>query len=310
MILFRKPPTEKFMNQLEWKDLPKIPQGNTDVYFFGVPGCGKSCVLAGIIYQGLKDGKIFPHTEQTVGLRYFIELKNCIEMKYVAPPTNSTTVNYSSFTLHGKTNHNISVIEMAGEFFNRTHEKMIGYSIPTYDNETSLVENDLQKTNNGVDKTIGAFGYLKNDNRKSIFFVIEYYDLHHRSKYVIDQQVPDKVMTTLDLLRRDGTLNRTDSVQIIITKSDKMPDGVDRNEHAREFLTSDYLSFMNELTRCCKKFGINNARGCRPIVHPFSLGRVMLGKTFVFDPRDSIALVESLLHLTSSEREKPWYRFW
>lgn len=153
--LFLNPPTF-FQNQSDWKDLPRIPQGNTDVYFLGIPGSGKSCVLAGLLHQADNRGIKDPDIKSPHGFRYLNELQHCIEIGYVPVSTDTEKVNYLSLDLLGKNRrrHPVSIIEMSGEYFNRTFESVISPG-----------------TNS---RSIGAIDYLQNTNRKAIFFVIDY----------------------------------------------------------------------------------------------------------------------------------------
>ena len=41
----------------EWKDVPPIEKGRTDIYFFGEVASGKSCILASIFYYADKNGR-------------------------------------------------------------------------------------------------------------------------------------------------------------------------------------------------------------------------------------------------------------
>jgi hypothetical protein len=289
--LYMNPPRQIFMNQQDWKQLENraMPDGCTDMYFFGIPGSGKSCVLAGLLYLADRKGILTPDINNKVGLRYLNELKHCIRIGYVPDATAEDTLNYLSFKLTGKETHPISVVEMSGEFFNRTYEEMIGAS-----------------SNNGA-KTISANGWLSNNNRKAIFFIIDYKADFSDATIQFTENQSDMLTAALELLAKDGTLVKTDSIQVIMTKSDFMPEGEDRENCARMFLNDNYRSFMRNLEEKCKKYGINKTRNYRPVILPFSLGRFMLGKTFEYDEKDSATLVLNLLNLTATDRKGKWY---
>jgi hypothetical protein len=285
LTLFLNPPTF-FMPQDDWKDLPPLPAMFTDVYFFGIPASGKSCVLAGMLFKALEAGVLEPLIDNPMGLRYMNELIRCIEVGYVPPSTSVDTVNYISFKLRGKQDHPISVIEMSGEYFNKTYEKGTGQ---------------------GNSDGIYAKQFLKNNNRKTIFFVIDYSaDIHATS--ISDAATQGaKLMYALQLLEQDGTLRRTDSINIILSKSDLMPEGVDRKTTARMFIDMRYKAFYKLANEKCNKYGINRNNKYEARIIPFSLGRFMLGKTFEKNLDNSTELVNILLNDTLIIRKRRWY---
>lgn len=117
------------------------------------------------------------------------------------------------------------------------------------------------------------------------------------------------MQATIQLLDKSDILQHTDSMQVILTKSDLMPIGVDKNKFAIDFLTCNYLNFMNLMANYCVKYNINSMRKNQPIIHLFSLGHFMLGKTFEFIKDDSDILIDSILNLTSTKRLPNWYSF-
>ncbi len=280
------PPTF-FTEQLTWHELKPLPDSRTDVYVFGIPRSGKSCILAGLLYKGDQDGCLMVDEENEKGFGYAEELRRAIEIGYVPPSTSTDQVNYISCQIFNeKREHQISIVEMSGEFFNRTYLK------------EDLTNND----------SIGAKGYLQNDNRKVIFFVIDYF------KHLIGTENVDmasqKAMLNFVLgkLDKDGTLAKTDSIQVIVSKCDLIPNSVkDRDSYVKQFLENNFNSFIQEVRRLNKKYNINATRNNNVVVHPFSLGKFMLGKTFIFDNKDSKNLLSSLINLTAHKRT---HGFW
>ncbi|MDR0386222.1 MAG: hypothetical protein LBH60_09110, partial [Prevotellaceae bacterium] len=124
--LHLNPPLEKFIDQDTWGDLPTIPKGKTDIYFFGIPSSGKSCVLAGTLYSANKKGILRPDISVAHGYRYMDELTNCVKIGYVPKPTAHECVNCLSFSLSSNEEHPLNVIEMSGEIFVNTYYDLVG----------------------------------------------------------------------------------------------------------------------------------------------------------------------------------------
>ena len=72
----------------------------------------------------------------------------------------------------------------------------------------------------------------------------------------------------LSLLEQFGSLNNTDGIFIIISKSDLFPQGVDRNQFALEFLKTRYLNFYNNCKELQDKYKFEIK------LYPYSIGEV------------------------------------
>jgi hypothetical protein len=279
--LYLRPPLDKFIDQRTWGDLPVIPEGKTDVYFFGIPGSGKSCVLAGLLYAAEKRGILRPDTSIKHGFKYMNELTRCVEVGYVPKPTAADNVNCLSFSLSSDKEHPLNVIEMSGEIFKNTYYDLVG------------------ERNDGIT----ARRYLKNKNRKIIFFVIDYRsDFAATDTADLDVGQARMLTSILEILKDDSILTQTDGLVIIISKSDYMPRDKDRQEVAGSYLYQEYLNFIKILEGYLRKYGINKATNYKPYVIPFSLGQFMLGRTFTYNGADSAIVVNTLLTLSRIKR--------
>jgi hypothetical protein len=285
--LYLYPPLEQFINQKKWGDSPTIPKGKTDIYFFGIPGSGKSCVLAGTLCAAEQKGILHYDIKEGTGFRYITELINCVKTGYIPLPTDYNSVNCLSFNLQNKDKHPLNVIEMSGEIFTNTYYK--------------LVDDDESR-----DEKITAQKYLKNKNRKIIFFVIDYRaDLASAHTTYLTANQATMLTAFLEILKNDGILKQTDSIVVIINKSDYMPQDKSMEETVKNYLNQNYLNFMNILGEYLRTYRINRANGYKPHVIPFSLGKFMLGRTFIYNSQDSNVIVDILLSL-SKEKSKKW----
>jgi hypothetical protein len=143
-----------------WQDLPPLQLNRTDLYFFGQPGSGKSCILASIFNFCDKHGMIINNTSNHEGTKYMNQLKDEISFGILPDSTAAEGVNYIPIELRNlndkKLKHPLNFIEMSGELFDQAYEGGIS-------------ENNLAAKN-----------YLNNNNQKLIFFVLDY-EMHQKS---------------------------------------------------------------------------------------------------------------------------------
>ncbi len=295
------------MQQLGINELPPLPSNRTDIYFFGVPQSGKSCVLSGFLSAANKEGLIkYEHQQMEGGIdpcrAYYDGLISSLAHSMVPTTTGDETCNFMSLKLRNIDENNsfnpISIIELGGEYFKNATDGLISGANRSY----------LQSH--------GVTRYLSNENRKMIFFVIDFskvvsdiYDPHNSD--TIQRQTLSRALDVFshDGTGKDGTTNctfsKTDSVIVIVTKADLM--GVDSREErlatAKQYLSEVYKAFMINLQEICQSHNINAAVGNRPLVTTFSLGRFMLGNTVDFNERDSFELINIIRNNTRTVKD-------
>lgn len=281
----------------EW-DVPPLPENFQDVYFFGVPRSGKSCVLGGLLHQATQKGIRKPLPQLCPeGNFYMSELIGNIGDGYVAPPTNEDSVNFIPLELRdpSKKWHKVSFIEMSGEYFNQTFHGGI------------VAKKD------GVLKSVNTRGYLRNKNKKVIFFIIDYSRKGSNveiidkrtgnTRFVSQEDIFDTVLGHLrnDADQANSILQHTLSIQVIVTKCDLMPVPPEqRLQCAKKYLKQEFPSFMNNLADVVKIRKMNARYNYNLVYHTFTLadGDMMLGKVFDFDPTDSNKILEALIEQT------------
>lgn len=243
-----------------WKDLPPLLANRTDIYFFGQPASGKSCILANLFSYIDRNGFIIENTHSLVGTQY----KNIIQYEYdlgYLPERTAASedgVNYITFELTDPENndfqHPLNFIEMSGELFD-------------------------QATVGGVsDNNLNAKNYLNNKNRKLIFFVVDY-DRHVQNTVNPDGNTPQgsKMLTILSLLDQFGTFKQTDGIYILVSKSDLFPSGEEPLQFAEKFLNDNYKAFIKNCKNIKEKY-----KGEFEIkAYPYSIGSLILKSTFV-----------------------------
>jgi hypothetical protein len=268
---YQKQPT----HFLSWSDLPPLQNGYTDLYFFGQPGSGKSCILASIFYYLEQKAMIINNSYNKQGNIYRDLLKGEISYGILPDSTAVEGVNYIPFELINHENkgnkHPLNFVEMSGELFNKAYEGGI--------NTDSLA----------------ARNYLNNTNRKLIYFVLDY-DQHEKSKTISSGPSQSaKMESILAQLDDFGTLKYTDGIYIVVTKTDLFPEGVDRYQYAKQFLESSYNSFLVN----CKYLKDKHRNNFDITIYPYSIGQVKFQNMLVqFDLRSPKELVEDILEET------------
>jgi hypothetical protein len=279
---------------LRFNDIPQhendVPEGYTDVFFWGIPSSGKTCALAAILSTIKKDFSMeAPDCEKKFGATYRDSLvgifhKDC---GYLPGRTNRDRTQYMPFLFYKRGENNkrkISFFELSGEVFKHFYEVAYNTKINNNDNRIEIEESF---------KTLALL--LNSNNQKIHFFFLDY---NQETKHTKD----DNNLMQSDYLEAAATYFRdnkdifkthTDAVYVIVTKSDEIKDN-NKVEKAKEFLDDNFGSFMDVLKNQCKRNGVEFK------VKLFSIGDVYFKKICKIDRSYSIAIINDLL-----ERVKP-----
>lgn len=256
-----------------------LQEKRTDVYFFGLPQSGKSCILGGILLQANQNQALTIHPQNETGALYGMALKQFTKLG-ITPPRTSILVDAlqyieASFWTKNKKGkrleHPLNIIEMGGEVFEAT-----------FRTQSSAHEQLVSLINS----------YLSNDNPKVLFFVIDY-KVHASRGNIGAFSQDDKMDMVLGKLDGKGVLQKTDGIFVVVSKFDllikelkeelkRQPNQQEIETKMNRFLLKEYPGFMGNVQKFAKK---NKIRRHAP--YPFSLGRVMLGKVFDYEPKYS-----------------------
>jgi len=264
-----------------------IPDGYTEVYFWGSPGSGKTCALSGILSYMHNDG-IFS-TDGGSGYHYMNQLTNIFSKEIGALPAATTTevTQYLPFKLTDdkKEKHPIALIELSGEIFECYYYMAAGLPLPS----TKHVKTFETLTN-----------YLAGPNKKVHFFVIDL----SKDPHAQDEKgmclynyldAAQKYFKNTDIFRKS-----TDALYIIATKSDLLNCHENqRLDEAAQFLKNHYAAFVNVLKDACATYKINDNNELKVI--PFSLGNVYFNKICQFNSKTSRQVVQILQQKTAKE---------
>ncbi len=273
----------------------RAPEQGTDVYFFGMPSSGKTTMLMGI---AAANGQGYTIDMRTNGGPYAAALRQYTQAGIIPGRTKGNFVTVISGEINeenrrGKVNQrNINLIEMSGEEFAlRIAETK----------EPSLA-------NMGT----GVTNILRNDNRKAFFIVIDasrprvkvsYLD-HEieddgvqrvKTRYISQLDILDKFIVLMSLPENREIMEKVDAIHFIVTKSDAMGSPEERDEKAAEMIHSQYISVVEQLKNFCRSTRrINRNYDFEPQIFTFSLGKFYLGDVFVFDPTDTLKIVDAI----------------
>lgn len=295
----------------------QAPEGCTDIYLFGTPGTGKTCLLMALTgANGIRDerGQSYTLNMRTQGGPYASALQQYVS----AGITPGRTFGKFVTTINGQINevdrrgnilnHRINLVEMSGEEF----------ALRIADNK------EVSLANMGT----GATNLLRNENRKVFFIIVDSSKEKVKVEYieqvkdaegnVIDERIRKKYIWQLDILNKfvglfelpenQEIMKRVDAIHFVVTKADMLGDKMTRKEKARNLLLSTYSGPVEQLKNYCRQTKrINYSTNYRPQVFTFSLGKFYLGDVFCFDNSETIQIVDTIRTVTGSIREKSWW---
>jgi hypothetical protein len=279
----------------------------TDVYLFGIPSTGKSCILMGLM--GARQMNV---NYVRNGGPYAAALKQYLDVGITIPRTETAVVATLMSTIYGDNNttNEINLVEMAGEDF----------AFKLADNPDSKVA--LGDMGEGVPEL------LSNTNRKAFFLIVDPTTTTvriSRNIKVLDENgnfvgyrtqegvvsQPITLAKMVDILsdpENEEIMKRVDALHIIVTKADEFGDNrPDRLNGAFSTFMATYGHIVMPLVELCKKYDINQATGGVPMVYAFSLGKFYVGGIYEYDPSDANMLVKVMqANSVATKKENLW----
>jgi hypothetical protein len=277
--------------QIELGETPdSIPEGFTEVYFWGVINSGKTCALSAILKTAEIEGYL--QTGFGSGLSYLNDLKNLFKddnIGFLPEGTRAENTQYLPFTLQKiseKGTRSISLIELSGEVF----QCFVNV------NERKEIPENLKETFNTLTS------YLKGNNRKIHFFFIDYnpeaISAHSRTQ-------SDYMSEATKWIEQNRIFkNKTDAIYVVVTKSDMIdgyfdPDKTELERNIDDFLERKFKAFRQNLKQICINEAINN-RDFEII--PFSIGDVYLTRICDIDTEPSKRIINRLFRIQPQKR--------
>ena len=282
-------------------------EGYTDVFFFGVPSTGKTCVLMGMsrsnsLHINLASG----------GGDYASALQQYTDVGVTVPRTPGTFVTTLEATISSRNDinsvHKINLVEMSGEEF--------AFGIANNPDHVFTFE----------EMGSGATQLLRNNNRKVFFLIIDPtanvvrinreivdgYDeetgspITHLEYCVVNQRT--LIQKMVNLFETEGNrdiMKKVDSIHIIMTKSDTLGNPVEREEKALNIFNDKFGGdILEPLIDLCKECNINSNTNFSPKLYTFSLGTFYVGGLYEYEQTDSNRLVKAIKNSTRGAKKK------
>ena len=268
--------------------------GCIDVYLWGLPSTGKTCIL-----QGLLSSSSLLLDLTSSGGSYAEALRQYTDYGMASPRTLDDSVTTLKTTIitdgHTPIKYNVNFVEMSGHHILDMVED---------NSEHSKEENNSDITN-----------LLHNDNRKVFFLIIDptinniklnrEYDEYdeqtgekiHRLKYVVFNQkiFMQQIVNIFQDPANSDIMRKVDSIHIIITKADTFGERLQRREKALDYFNNHYaMNIVPPLTKVCRDYNINSNSGYRPKLFTFSLGKFYVGGLYEYDSSDSELLINTI----------------
>lgn len=268
-----------------------IPDGYTELYFWGIPGSGKTTALGAILHMAEQNGYL--NLLPSNGLAYATILKNMfsndgIANDFMPATTNVEQTRYIPFTLNNKKKgeRNVSLIELSGEVMESFYNMSAGEGFISTNHEIGFNQ---------------VLSYLESKNRKFHFFFVDYAKGNESDLINEKHSQNDYLAQTANYIKSENIFkNNSDSIYVVLTKSDLLRDEDNepifdkrkRTLAAVEYLNTVYPAFINNLKTVCKDNSIN---GGNLKVVPFSLGNVYFRDICNFDGSAANDIIDILL---------------
>ena len=203
----------------EIKNLPAMQKDRMDLLFIGMPGSGKSTMLAGLSMAADQMGMRIPETNNNAGSKYQNKLIFDLGAGVLPEGTLSGSYNYIPLAFKNGENgnkHPFNIIEVPGENYVKMDE----------DGEANEFLNYLETTS----------------NKKILIFVIDSIKRGRQGLVYVN---------ILNMLKSRGVLAKTDAIYLIVNKFDVIKANDYKNDNRKEeviaydFLKDQYLGLIN-----------------------------------------------------------------
>ena len=284
-------------------------EGSTDVYLFGLPSTGKTCILQGMLSTSSLSVNLASSGGPYAGaLRIYTDYGMLIRF---TPYDFVTTLKTQIITgEHTHIERNVNFVEMSGDYF--------------FNMVKDYGEHSKEENNSDIAHL------LHNDNRKVFFLIIDPTINHNIKLYrecdEYDEQTGEKIFKLKHVVvtqkifmqkivnifqdpANSDIMRKVDSIHIILTKADTFGERLQREEKALDYFNNHYaMNIVPPLTEVCRDYNINSNSDYRPKLFTFSLGKFYVGGLYEYDPIDSELLVQTISEVLPSPYEQ--MSFW
>lgn len=335
----RDPLEEELMPEENFRSQPNC----TDVYFFGVPGSGKSTVLAGLFMVSKCDNlrfKILTHGGH-LGFTYASILKNYLEnnlfprrtkVRFVAKQELAPTIPNDDNPFEDSEEDSQQEIVQSEELNSDKFIQIVDAELTERDSKTNIVEShrlsiiempgertldfaaaDIRNPEE-MDKLLGTGTrqLFMNNNRKVFFIVI---DPKPERTYLVNTNGIKTPVTQIGALEAlvqffnevPGLLEKIDAIHVILTKSDMLKNPNDIDCIKKDVIKRGYEGLITDIQNLCEPSRGNVNAQCNHQLHLFtySLGKVYPGHMIAYKDHDAKKILQLIAANTYSVRTTP-----
>lgn len=299
---------------------------HTDIFLFGIPSTGKTCVLMGLV----RSTKLY-YNSQVSGGRYADDLVQWVSAG-MTPDHTPAVVTTIDAKIKNENGYNyINLVEMSGEEF--------ATRLAINQNDDVSLEDmgegtpELLSNNNKkafyfiVDPTVETVTFTRteeiygekhdengnimyDENGESVKEIIDYRD----TTYSVDQELTLKKMVDLLFLpKHKSIMQKVKSINFIVTKADTLGDNREKQiTNALEKVRQCYSHIIEAIVdnRQSMNYVFNHATDGWPKMYTFSLGRFYPGGIYEYDRHDADQLIDAFKGGTVIVKKKTfWDKF-
>lgn len=335
----RDPLEEELMPEENFRSQPNC----TDVYFFGVPGSGKSTVLAGLFMVSKCDNlrfKILTHRGH-LGFTYANILKNYLEnnlfpqrtkVRFVAKQELAPTIPNDDNPFEDSEEDSQQEIVQSEELNSDKFIQIVDAELTERDSKTnideshrlSIIEMPGERTLDFAAADIrnpeemdqllgrGTRQLFMNNNRKVFFIVI---DPKPERTYLVNTNGIKTPVTQIGALEAlvqffnevPGLLEKIDAIHVILTKSDMLRNPNDIDCIKKDVIKRGYEGLITDIQKLCEPSRGNVNAQCNHQLYLFtySLGKVYPGHMIAYKDHDAKKILQLIAANTYSVRTTP-----
>lgn len=254
-------------------ELPPMEEGRTDIYCIGLAGTGKTTMLTGLLKSAHEQGKLISDTYAgNQGINFQTTIIQNLNRGFIPPRTKSDSYIYVPVSIQDDKgiSHPLNIVDVPGEIFRDI-------------NQTGGVSDFLK--------------YIKNNNKKIFFIVVDPYLHYNPTKDSLDQSLV--YPNILQILKSEGIAEHIDAIYLVTNKFDYLKendyafDNREDGDIALEYINKNYKSLLTN----CRDVRDNSRYNFKIKSLPYSIGKLKWGAILEeFDSKFSETLLEILIN--------------